>query len=86
VEPLDVGEPHDPDSACGEVSGAPRVAGGLVAAPVLPAIELDGQPVLRAEEVDDVRSDGVLAPELRAETSIAQQEPETALGFRVAAP
>jgi hypothetical protein len=52
---------------------------------VLPAIQLDGQPVLRAEEVDDVRSDGVLAPELRSETAVAQQKPETALGFRGAA-
>ena len=47
---------------------------------VLPAVQLDDQHAFDATEVDDVRTDRMLASKLRAQLMPAQMQPEPALG------
>jgi hypothetical protein len=46
---------------------------------VLPAVQLDDQHAFDAAEVDDVRTDRMLAAKLRAQLMPAQMEPEPTL-------
>jgi len=47
---------------------------------VLPAVQLDDQHAFDAAEIDDVRTDRMLATKLHAQLMPAQMDPEPALG------
>src|SRR5690242_1312577 len=54
---------------------------------MLPAVELDDQPHLRAAEVRDVRTDRMLAAKLEAvKASITKERPQPALRLRLRSP
>jgi hypothetical protein len=52
---------------------------------VLPAVQLDDQHAFEAAEVDDVRTDRMLAAKLHAQLMPAQAHPEPPLGVSFAA-
>jgi hypothetical protein len=69
-----VPEAEDPISLLTQERRASAV--GLGACGVLPAVELDHQMLIRTAEIDDERSDGVLATKLGSEElSVAEAEP-----------
>ena len=80
---VDVREPEDADPAIGEpcVAGEVRLVlnSALV---VLSTIELDREAGGRTVEVERVRTDSVLAPELRSHAVATEAHPEFLLGVR----
>ena len=72
-----VPEPQDSESLAGQPAVAECVG---LALQMLTAVDFDGYSALEADEVDDIRADGFLAPELAAEGVPAQVTPEEPLG------
>ena len=73
-----VAQPEDPQPALVEKCVSRTITLSRARCVVDCTIDLDDECGIAAEEVDDVRTDRMLAPELRAERASAKQRPECA--------
>jgi len=73
---LSVPESKDSKTGLFQPLGADFVVSPLPCLAMLISIQFEYQTCLQAAEVSDVRADGMLAPELEAELSVAQTTPE----------
>jgi hypothetical protein len=72
-----IGKTQHTKAVRGEPPGPRLVPRALIF--VLPAVQLDDQHAFDATEIDDVRTDRMLAAKLRAQLMPAQMEPEPTL-------